>query len=224
MKIGAVTIGQSPRVDIIPEIQAVVGSGVEIVERGALDGLSLKEVNDFYPGPSDSILVTRMKDGAEVKVSKKHVVTRLKNCILELEDEGIEISILLCTEDFQEIESKSLLLRPDRILQSMVNAILSKGEIGVIVPSPDQIQITKNKWNSAGISVVVETISPYSGTEEQVIETARKFKDLSVDMTILDCIGFTRVIQALFRNVTEKPVLLPRTLIGRIAREIVAGD
>lgn len=224
MKVGAITVGQSPRVDIIPEIQAIVGSGVEIVERGALDGLSLKEVNDFYPTSSDSILVTRMQDGTEVKVNKKHIVTRLKNCILELEDEGIEISILLCTEDFPEIESKSLLLRPDRVLQSMAHAILSKGKIGVIVPSLDQIQTTKKKWNSTGISVVVETISPYSGTKEQVIEIASKYKDLRVDVTILDCIGFTRVVQTLFRNVTGKPVLLPRTLIGRIAREIVAGD
>lgn len=224
MKIGAVTIGQSPRVDIIPEIQAIVGSGVEIVERGALDGLSLKDVNDFYPAPSDSVLVTRMQDGTEVKVNKMHVVARLKNCILELEDEGIEISILLCTEDFPEIESKSLLLRSDRILQSMVHAILSKGEIGVIVPSFDQIQTTKEKWNSTGISVVMETVSPYSGTEEQVIGIANKFKDLRVDMTILDCIGFTRMVQRLFRNVTKKPVLLPRSIIGRIAREIAAVD
>ena len=224
MKIGAVTIGQSPRVDIIPEIRAVVGSGVEIVERGALDGISLKEVNDFYSGPSDSILITRMKDGTEVKVNREHILTRLKNCILALENEGIEISILLCTEEFPEIQSKSLLLRPDRVLQSMVQAILSKGEIGVIVPSLDQIQTTKKKWNSTGISVVVETISPYSGTEGQVIEIANKFKDLGVDMTILDCIGFTRVVQTVFRNVTKKPVLLPRTIIGMIAREIAAID
>ncbi|MDN5940637.1 MAG: AroM family protein [Nitrospira sp.] len=61
MKIGAVTIGQSPRDDIIPEIREILGPEVEIVERGALDGLSLKEVNDFYPGPPGPILVTRME-------------------------------------------------------------------------------------------------------------------------------------------------------------------
>ncbi len=221
MKIGAVTIGQSPRVDIIPEICEVLGPGVEIVERGALDGLSLKEVNSFYPGPPGPILITRMKDGTEVKVNKKHVVTRLQNCILELEGEGVEISILLCTEDFPEIESKSILLRPDRVLQSVIKAISSKGKLGVIVPSLDQIQATKKKWGSPGFSVVVGAISPYTGTKKKLIEIAGKFKNLKVDLIILDCIGFNRMTQAVFRDVTKRPVLLPRTIVGSLAREIV---
>jgi protein AroM len=221
MKIGVVTIGQSPRDDIIPEIREVLGPEVEIVERGALDGLSLKEVNEFYQGEAGQTLITRMKDGTEVKITKKHIVTRLKNCILELEGKGVEISILLCTEDFPEIESQKILLRPDRVLQSMVKAILKKGKLGVIIPSLDQIQATKKKWDSTGFSVVVGAISPYTGTEKEIIEIANKFRNLKVDLIILDCIGFNRLTKAVFRNVTKKPVLLPRTIIGRIAREIV---
>jgi protein AroM len=221
MKIGVVTIGQSPRDDIIPEIREVLGPEVEIVERGALDGLSLKEVNEFYQGEAGQTLITRMKDGTEVKITKKHIVTRLKNCILELEGKGVEISILLCTEDFPEIESQKILLRPDRVLQSMVKAILKKGKLGVIIPSLDQIQATKKKWDSTGFSVVVGAISPYTGTEKEIIEIANKFKNLKVDLIILDCIGFNRMTKAIFRDVTKKPVLLPRTILGGIAREIV---
>jgi protein AroM len=221
MKIGAATIGQSPRVDIIPEIREILGPGVEILERGVLDGLSLKEVSDFRPGRRGSTLITRMKDGTEVNVTKQYVVQRLTNCISELEGKGVELSILLCTEDFPEIESKKILLRPDRVLQSMVKAILKKGKLGVIIPSLDQIQATKRKWNSAGFSVVVEAISPYTGTEKEMIEIANRFKNLKVDLIILDCIGYNRTTKALFRNVTKKPVLLPGAILGRIAREIV---
>ncbi len=106
MKIGAVTIGQSPRDDIIPEIREVLGPEVEIVERGALDGLSLKEVNDFYPGPRSPILITRMKDGTEVKVTKKHILTRLKKCILDLEGKGVEISILFAQKIFRKLNPR----------------------------------------------------------------------------------------------------------------------
>lgn len=35
MKVGILTIGQSPRVDVIPEIRDVLGPDVEIVEKGA---------------------------------------------------------------------------------------------------------------------------------------------------------------------------------------------
>ena len=44
MKIGALTIGQSPRKDVIPEMREVLGTEVDIVEKGVLDDLSLEEV------------------------------------------------------------------------------------------------------------------------------------------------------------------------------------
>ena len=34
-KIGAITVGQSPRVDLIPEIQPILGDSVEIIQAGA---------------------------------------------------------------------------------------------------------------------------------------------------------------------------------------------
>ena len=39
-RIGAITIGQSPRVDVVPEMQQILGPDVEIVQAGVLDGLS----------------------------------------------------------------------------------------------------------------------------------------------------------------------------------------
>ena len=49
-KIGMITIGQSPRVDIVPEIKEILGEEIEVLEAGALDGLSLEQVRGFYPG------------------------------------------------------------------------------------------------------------------------------------------------------------------------------
>ena len=78
MKVGTLTIGQSPRTDVIPGIRDVLGPNIEIVEKGALDGLDLEDVKKFYPGPNDYILVTRMRDGTEVKIAEKHVIDRMK--------------------------------------------------------------------------------------------------------------------------------------------------
>ena len=48
MKIGALTIGQSPRNDLIPEIEAFF-KGAEIIQLGALDGLSKEQIADLAP-------------------------------------------------------------------------------------------------------------------------------------------------------------------------------
>ena len=43
-KIGMLTIGQSPRDDILPGLKEILGKNVEIVEAGALDGKSMLDV------------------------------------------------------------------------------------------------------------------------------------------------------------------------------------
>ena len=40
--VGLVTIGQSPRADVVPDMAAILGPGVAIRERGALDGLDVQ--------------------------------------------------------------------------------------------------------------------------------------------------------------------------------------
>ena len=221
MKIGVVTIGQSPRDDIIPEIREILGSGVEIIEVGALDGLSLEEVKDFYPEPTDFTLVTRMKDGTEVKVAEKYIIPRLNNCISGLEAKDAEILMLLCTGEFQGIKSKRILLRPDRLLGNIGKGILEKGRLGVIVPSLDQISDVKKKWERNNLYVVADAVSPYTGTKKEIIDIAHKVKNFNPELIVLDCIGFNRETREIFREVTKKPVLLPRTILARIAREII---
>jgi len=223
MKVGTLTIGQSPRTDVIPGIRDVLGPNIEIVEKGALDGLDLEDVKKFYPGPNDYILVTRMRDGTEVKIAEEHVIDRMKRCISDFQAEPVEIIILLCTGEFPEIESKKILLRPDRIMLNVVQSLLDAGRLGVIVPSPDQIPALKRRWEKTHLEVVAEAVSPYTATYEELKEKANKIKRSDVDFVVLDCIGFSQETRALFRQITEKPVLLPVTLMGRIAREMVGA-
>ena len=73
-RIGAITIGQSPRVDVVPEMQQILGPDVEIVQAGVLDGLSPEEIAALAPaGNGDSeirrlrgspVLVSRLRDGS----------------------------------------------------------------------------------------------------------------------------------------------------------------
>lgn len=215
------TIGQSPRDDIIPEIREVLGSEVEIIEKGALDDLTMNDVKNFHPKTEDHTFVTRMKDGTEVKIAKKHIIPKIRDCIRKLEEKGAGILILLCTGEFPEIESQRILLRPDRIMQNVVRGILEKGRLGVIIPYPEQIPFAEKKWEPIVTEVVSESLSPYTGTDEDIIEKAHRMKNMNVDLIVLDCIGFNRKIKSVFREITKKPVLLPRTIIGKIAREMV---
>ena len=57
-KIGAVTIGQSPRVDITADILPLLSSNIELIEAGAMDNYTLEEINEkFAPEEGDTVLV-----------------------------------------------------------------------------------------------------------------------------------------------------------------------
>ena len=48
-KVGLITVGQAPRSDVVPDMAAILGGDVEIVEAGALDGLSREQIAPLAP-------------------------------------------------------------------------------------------------------------------------------------------------------------------------------
>jgi protein AroM len=229
-KIGAITIGQAPRDDLVPELEAVLGSRAEIIQRGALDDLNLPQVLALSPGAADSVLVTRMRDGTEVKISERHIVGRLGRCISDLEREEVDLMVLLCTGEFPTLQSRILLIRLDRLLEGVVRGLLSSGRLAAVAPSSDQIPMVSRRWARVcptaspedASRVAVEAVSPYTGTEAELEAAARRVKECEPALVVLDCIGFTEKARGVFRRITGRPVILPRTLLGRVAGELIA--
>lgn len=65
-KLGLITVGQAPRDDVIIDLLPIFGPEIELIQAGALDGLSLQEISSFAPQDGDYVLVSRLKDGSSV--------------------------------------------------------------------------------------------------------------------------------------------------------------
>ena len=219
-RIGAITIGQSPRIDVVPEMQEILGENVVILEAGALDGLTKKDIEKFQPDENDYILVSRLNDGSHVKFGKSHVIPRLQNCINSLEEQGAELIIVICTGYFGNLlTSKVPLIYPQKILYSLVPNFSVNGKIGVIVPEEDQIDQMGKKWEETGLTVSAASGSPYKGIED-VEKAAQKLKTENVDIIVLDCIGYNKKMKQTTEEITGKPVILSRTMVARVASEL----
>lgn len=219
-KIGLLTIGQAPRVDLVPEIKKVLGEDVEIIERGALDGLTLKEVKSLYPGENDEVLVTRMADGTEVKVAEKEIFPRLKEKIKNLEAEGINTIFLACTGEFPSFDSASLIVRPQKVLHHVVSSLAEGLTLGIIIPDERQVVSAKERWSTVASKVIVEPGSPYAGMEN--IEKAAKLLATSgVDLVVMDCMGYTLKMKDTVLNLVKKPVILARSISAKVVSELI---
>jgi protein AroM len=220
-KIGTVTIGQTPRTDVTADLAPILGDDVEIVEAGALDGLSPEEIARFAPAAGDYILVTRLRDGSSVTVAEKYITPRIIEKIQSHFDQGISLVLLLCTGDFPGFEAGGLLIRPQRILFHTVRAVAGNQKLGILLPSPDQIPQGTERWGALGNPLKLLGASPYVDGPAAVRKAAGELRDWGVQLTVLDCIGYTKAMQEAVREITGKPVILGRGIAARVVKELI---
>ncbi len=232
-RIGAITIGQAPRDDLVPEFRAALGLEAVIIERGALDDLALDQVCALSPSEDDYVLVTRMRDGTEVRIAERHVIGRLQRCVDDLESRGVDFSVLLCTGEFPALASRRLLIPLDRLLESVIRGLLPDAAPGAapapllaaIVPSAEQIPAIGRRWArvcGGGAGIILEAVSPYTAGEPDYEAAAARVSARDPGLVVLDCVGYTESVRGIFRRATGKPVILPRSLLGRVAGELIA--
>lgn len=218
-RIGAITIGQTPRTDLIPEIQPILGDSVEIIQAGALDGLTKEEIAAFRPMPGDNVLVSRLKDGSSVTFGESHILPRLKECIRSLEARDVSLILFLCTGEFPEdFKANVPLIFPNKLLLGVLPSVGSRF-LTVFTPDKAQTGQLMTKWAACTGKIHVIAVSPYAGEAE--VLAAAKDVPADTDLILLDCIGYTVRMKEDIKALTKKPVILPRTLIARMICELM---
>ncbi len=221
VKVGAVTIGQSPREDVIQDLLPLMGGQVELIQAGALDGLTREDIQAFAPGPEDYVLISRLRDGSSVMFAERYILPRLQQCIDRLEKQGAELILFLCTGDFPDVfHSKVPLIFPCKVLNGLVPALAGRGKIAVVVPTPQQVTQSEKKWKQYVRESIAIPASPY-GSQEELDAAARAVSEMDVDLVVMDCIGYHTGMKERFRKLSGKQVILSRTLAVRAMMELL---
>ena len=222
MKLGILTIGQSPRVDLTKDILPLLEKGTEVIERGALDNLNKPEVEKLAPENDGHLLVTRMKDGTQVRLSEEKLLPLLQEGIDYLEGKGCSLILLLCTGEFPPFRHSALLIRPQELLNQVVGLIADGLPLGVMVPDGKQVPQAQTRWEGRTSRLSLSFGSPYLEMDG-IREAAVKLKEASPSLIFLDCMGYTVEMKNMVETITGARVILPRTLIIRIINELLAS-
>ena len=220
-KLGVITIGQSPRDDVVPEMKEFLGENVEIIESGALDGLKREEIEEFKPEEGDYVLISKLRDGSSVKFSERHILPRLQDCIDKLEGKGADLILFICTGVFPDIFKSTVpILYPQKIIHGVVPNLLDKGKLAIITPDKDQIKQSQEKWGEIVSNVEVVSASPYT-EEDEFPEAIDILRDSDASIVVMDCMGYTGKMKERVVKETDKMVVLSRTIVARILGEIL---
>jgi len=218
-KIGMLTIGQSPRTDILPGLIEILGKNVEIVEAGALDGKTIVDVKKISLKVEDYILVSRMRDGTEIKITKKYILPMMQDKLDYLESQGIRLTVVMCTGNFPQFRSKGLVVTPKEILKGVMEGSIKKGRLGVVYPTAEQMPMAVSEWGRPGVEIFPDTVSPYEPKDVEGL--CKRLGAQNLDLVLLNCFGFPTEIKKKIAAATGKPVVQANTLVAHVLAELI---
>ncbi len=212
VKVGLLTIGQSPREDVVPEMNPFFLPQIKILEKGLLDDLSPEEIRRLKPKKGETPLITRLRKGGSVQLSQKEISSLLPEAIDSMKTKmKVKAVGVLCTHDFHKTEFPPFVIFPFNSLRFLINRIIQVKCLGVVVPLESQVDEAKKKWKKE--KVVVEVKSPYAKGKGWK-EIAQNFSQEKVDVVILDCIGYKIKDKKAIQKLLSVPVLLPRLALA----------
>jgi protein AroM len=222
-KLGTLTIGQAPRADITPILDAVIDAGTPRRHAGVLDGLSRAEIErDFAARPGEAMLITKLLDGSSVIIDRSKTEAAAQAKLAMLEAEGCSTILMLCTGHFETLScERARLIEPDRILPPTVAALTHGARLGIIVPIPEQIASEAGKWVALGREPLYGAASPYAEASPALAQAARDLAERGAQILLMDCMGFVEGHRREAAEASGLPVILSNSLIAKLVSEIV---
>jgi len=214
--IAAVTIGQSPRNDVVGEMSDLV-PGTRWIEAGALDFLDEAAISGLQPRGDSSPLVTRLRSGRTVVVGEHEILDPLQQAVRRVEAEA-DLVVVLCSGALA-IASRVPILFPGALLSATVRALNPGLRLFVIVPHEAQIPFQQARWRTLGFDATLRAASPYVPADFSAF--GREARASGATMILLDCLGYTLTMKAQVAASSGLPVLLVRSLAARVAAELL---
>lgn len=211
--IGCLTIGQSPRPEIIDELTGLLPRNCRLTERGALDGQNTTQLQKAAATGNEAFYVTLLRDGTEIKVSKLALEGLLRSSLTDLQRRGAHLAVLLCTGEFPAMAVGIPFFRGSEIIKARVKQDYRGKKIAVVVPDPGQAAHMSQRWNNFGVNHDIHDCLPYYETDKSR-NLCAQLRNSQADFIVLDCFGFTLEMAKCFRQQTGKHVLLPREMVG----------
>ena len=218
-RVAFVTIGQSPRSDVLPDIIKETRTQFEATERGALDGLTDEAIAGLAPRPGEERLVTRLRDGREVLLGKPAIDRRLHEILTELDQAGFDLLVLLCTGHFTPFHLRTPFIEPQHTVDHFVQGLAYGAQrIGIVLPNAAQID---EFHGIPGMATKAAGASPYlAGSETALREAGVSLAD--TDIILMHCIGYTEAMRKVVKQAAKRPVLVSRQLVAHAIDIVLA--
>lgn len=207
-----VSVGQSPRSDLIDEMLKSLDVPIEALEIGALDGLSPQEIDAYRPrpGPGETSIISRLADGSDIVLSKPRIGQRMAEIVAAFSPNQYDLVVILSTGLFRDFESNCPTVNAQRAIESAIISLAAHGTVvGLIQPLERQI----HELDIPALASY-EVQAAYARDGDRAL-LASALMDLSgSEIIVLNSVSFTEADRETVARASGKPVVLARRIIA----------
>lgn len=231
-----VTIGQSPRDDVTPDMLPLL-SGIRVIESGALDELTSTEIAELAPRRGEGVLVSRLRGGGQAALSEERVHPLVQAAVDRGVQSGADVVLVMCTGNIPGIGARVPVFMAESLAHGAIAALVGDAPLTVVVPEPEQAEGIGGRWEARlGRAVNVVVCDPYSAPLASFTELAAELREGAMagragspaadrqrhqltarpSWVFLDCIGYSEAMADAMRAVLTTSVLTARGLAARL--------
>lgn len=221
MKVTFLTLGQSPRADLIDEIVERVQVDFTYDQIGALDGVSAWEIRALRRQDGGPVWMTQLADGRLVSVAVTPMFSYIQRAIDRAAERQPDLIMLLASGVFHNFSSPVPLLNGQTAVDDWITSFAAgTARLGIVFPLHSQLSSPVTLSNR-GILVQDMQRILYGGPMDDEIDKASS--TLSVDLLLMHSVGYDENDAREISQRLNKPVVTARRILAAaLQRHIVA--
>jgi hypothetical protein len=188
-RLGIVTYGCSGGSGTMAELRAWTPRA-DVVEIGLLDGVEDEQIEAWRVAPGDEdATVVHLRSGDEVTLATGPLLERAQNATARLFEASCGAVLQGCAGPLPEWPSAPVTLIPYHLLHGLVGGAVSRGRVGIVVPSPLHVAPTVEHYRTANRSVDCRAVSPTD--LPAVLAVLLEMAEGGADLLVLACFDHT---------------------------------
>lgn len=209
-----VSVGQSPREDLIEEMMQNLDVPVETLEIGALDNLSDAEIAAFAVKDDEASIVTRLADGSNIVLSKSAISERMAKIVAQFRPGEYDLVAILSTGLFRDFDSNCPTVNSQRAIESAIISLAAQGStVGIIMPLERQLQ----EFDIPAL-IDYKIVASHARDNDRGQLAAALIDLAETDIIVLNSVAYTEADRAVVARASGKPVILARRIVSSAIR------
>lgn len=197
------TIGQTPRDDILPDLLSFVDRPLKRFEFGVLDNMDDDDWDNLQPAKDEMRFSCRLRDGSYVMVSADAVEQRVADLCSRLDHQDFDLIVVFSTMLYLDFNTRTPLLHTQRVVDAWIETlILSENRIGVIYLLEEQHDRFGKRF--VGLSRNLQSCT-LTGQYNNIECIADKLHDC--DIVLLNSVSYTEQVAKRISKMIGKPVV-----------------